>query len=115
MSTSGIHSKVQEVKDLTRIERIGAHSHIRGLGLDDSLDPRKISQGMVGQVSISLIFPIITKMAQIFKNFSKLNSFRSMQDAQPVSSFRWLESKRLQEEQSSSVDSQELEKPQLRK
>jgi DNA helicase TIP49 (TBP-interacting protein) len=51
MSTSGINAKVQEVKDLTRIERIGAHSHIRGLGLDDSLDPRKISQGMVGQVS----------------------------------------------------------------
>ena len=50
MSTSGINAKVQEVKDLTRIERIGAHSHIRGLGLDDSLDPRKISQGMVGQV-----------------------------------------------------------------
>ena len=34
---------------MTRIERIGAHSHIRGLGLDDSLDPRKVSQGMVGQ------------------------------------------------------------------
>jgi len=31
MSTTGIHSKVQEVKDLTRIERIGAHSHIRGI------------------------------------------------------------------------------------
>jgi len=43
MSTSGIQAKVQEVKDMTRIERIGAHSHIRGLGLDDSLDPRKIS------------------------------------------------------------------------
>ena len=28
----------QEVKEITRIERIGAHSHIRGLGLDDSLD-----------------------------------------------------------------------------
>ena len=27
--------KFQEVKDLTRIERIGAHSHIRGLGLND--------------------------------------------------------------------------------
>jgi hypothetical protein len=39
----------QEVRDLTRIERIGAHSHIRGLGLDDSLEPREISQGMVGQ------------------------------------------------------------------
>jgi RuvB-like protein 2 len=38
-----------EVKDMTRIERIGAHSHIRGLGLDDSLEARKVSQGMVGQ------------------------------------------------------------------
>lgn len=27
----------------------GAHSHIRGLGLDDSLEARKTSQGMVGQ------------------------------------------------------------------
>ena len=38
-----------EVKDLTRIERIGAHSHIRGLGLDDAQEARAISQGMVGQ------------------------------------------------------------------
>ncbi|GFS89917.1 ruvB-like 2 [Nephila pilipes] len=42
-------AKVQEVRDVTRIERIGAHSHIRGLGLDDTLDPRVVSQGMVGQ------------------------------------------------------------------
>ena len=41
--------RMTEVKDVTRIERIGAHSHIRGLGLDDSLEPRNISQGMVGQ------------------------------------------------------------------
>ena len=41
--------KVDDVKDVTRIERIGAHSHIRGLGLDDSLDARNISQGLVGQ------------------------------------------------------------------
>lgn len=41
--------KVDDVKDVTRIERIGAHSHIRGLGLDDSLEPRNISQGLVGQ------------------------------------------------------------------
>jgi RuvB-like protein 2 len=37
------------VREITRMERIGAHSHIRGLGLDDSLDPRNVSQGMVGQ------------------------------------------------------------------
>jgi len=30
---------------------IGAHSHIRGLGLDDALEARKVSQGMVGQTS----------------------------------------------------------------
>mmetsp|Transcript_37947 Transcript_37947/g.52688 ORF Transcript_37947/g.52688 Transcript_37947/m.52688 type:complete len:471 (-) Transcript_37947:368-1780(-) len=46
---SGHGVKVNEVKDLTRIERIGAHSHIRGLGLDDSLEARAVSQGMVGQ------------------------------------------------------------------
>jgi RuvB-like protein 2 len=46
--------KVQEIKDLSRIERIGAHSHIRGLGLDESLEARNVSQGMVGQVNISL-------------------------------------------------------------
>ncbi len=40
-----------EVHDLTKIERIGAHSHIRGLGLDDQLNPRATSQGMVGQPS----------------------------------------------------------------
>lgn len=37
------------MREITRIERISAHSHIRGLGLDDSLDPRNVSQGMVGQ------------------------------------------------------------------
>lgn len=40
-----------EVKDLTRIERIGAHSHVRGLGLDDALEARAVSQGLVGQTS----------------------------------------------------------------
>jgi len=47
---------------LTRIERIGAHSHIRGLGLDDSLDPRKISQGMVGQVDARRAAGVILQM-----------------------------------------------------
>ena len=32
-----------------RIERIGAHSHIRGLGLDDTLDPRPVSQVILAQ------------------------------------------------------------------
>ena len=40
-----------DASDLTRVERIGAHSHIRGLGLDDVLDARNVSQGMVGQIA----------------------------------------------------------------
>jgi len=48
MTTPSV-SEIKEVREITRIERIGAHSHIRGLGLDDSLDPRQVSQGMVGQ------------------------------------------------------------------
>lgn len=44
-------AKVAEVREIARIERIGAHSHIRGLGLDDALDPRPVSQGMVGQLA----------------------------------------------------------------
>ncbi|GBN19208.1 RuvB-like 2 [Araneus ventricosus] len=55
-------AKVQEVRDVTRIERIGAHSHIRGLGLDDTLDPRAVSQGMVGQVAARRGAGIILEM-----------------------------------------------------
>ena len=41
---SSAAQKVAEVREVTRVERIGAHSHIRGLGLDDTLDPRQVSQ-----------------------------------------------------------------------
>merc|ERR1712072_1370430 len=51
-----------EIKDLTRIERIGAHSHIRGLGLDDALEARPISQGMVGQVTARKAAGVILQM-----------------------------------------------------
>jgi len=54
--------KMAEVKDITRIERIGAHSHIRGLGLDDSLEARAVSQGMVGQASARKAAGVILNM-----------------------------------------------------
>lgn len=55
---------MQEVKDLTRIERIGAHSHIRGLGLDDALEARQSSQGMVGQTDARKAAGVVFKMIQ---------------------------------------------------
>jgi RuvB-like protein 2 len=51
-----------EVKDITRVERTGAHSHIRGLGLDDSLSARPTSQGMVGQKKARKAAGIILQM-----------------------------------------------------
>ena len=65
MTDSGdIKLGTKEIRDLTRIERIGAHSHIRGLGLDDSLEPREISQGMVGQSVARKACGIVYKMIQ---------------------------------------------------
>ncbi|XP_063371920.1 ruvB-like 2 [Cydia amplana] len=55
-------AQVQEVRSITRIERIGAHSHIRGLGLDDSLEPRAVSQGMVGQKTARKAAGVVLQM-----------------------------------------------------
>ena len=43
-------------------ERIGQHSHIRGLGLDDALQPRGTSQGMVGQLEARRAAGVIAQM-----------------------------------------------------
>lgn len=55
-------TKEKEVRDITRIERIGAHSHIRGLGLDDVLEARSVSQGMVGQKEARRAAGIVVRM-----------------------------------------------------
>ncbi|XP_028771451.1 ruvB-like 2 [Neltuma alba] len=54
--------KLSESRDLTRIERIGAHSHIRGLGLDSALEPRDVSEGMVGQTAARKAAGVILQM-----------------------------------------------------
>lgn len=51
-----------DAKELTRLERTGAHSHVRGLGLDDALEPRKTSQGMVGQLSARKAAGVVLEM-----------------------------------------------------
>jgi len=55
-------TSTSDVRELTRLERIGAHSHIRGLGLDDALEPRDISQGMVGQQAARRAAGVVYKM-----------------------------------------------------
>lgn len=43
--------KIEEVKSTVRTQRIAAHSHIKGLGLDENGDPLQIGAGLVGQKS----------------------------------------------------------------
>lgn len=38
-----------EIKEVQRFERIGAHSHIKGLGLDENLRALDVADGLVGQ------------------------------------------------------------------
>lgn len=46
------------------MERIGAHSHIRGLGLDERLIPAPVAQGIVGQADARKAAGVIVKMIQ---------------------------------------------------
>ncbi|KAJ1444939.1 RuvB-like 2 [Pelagophyceae sp. CCMP2097] len=62
MSQVALPGAATEVREVTRIERIGAHSHIRGLGLDDALEARQVSQGMVGQEAARKAAGVVFKM-----------------------------------------------------
>eukprot|EP00048_Salpingoeca_helianthica_P016083 m.230370 g.230370 ORF g.230370 m.230370 type:complete len:466 (+) comp17991_c0_seq1:22-1419(+) len=62
MAAAGGDVSVQEIRDVTKVDRIGTHSHIRGLGLDDALEPRKVSQGMVGQQAARRAAGVILEM-----------------------------------------------------
>ncbi|KAK4692499.1 RuvB-like protein 2, partial [Phenoliferia sp. Uapishka_3] len=58
-------STISGSSEISRVERIGAHSHIRGLGLDPlTLEPRGSSQGMVGQGKARKAAGVIIKMVQ---------------------------------------------------
>jgi len=45
-----------------RFERIGAHTHVRGLGLDDNLNAVKVKDGMVGQEKAREAAGLVVKM-----------------------------------------------------
>lgn len=54
--------KIEEVKSTVKTQRIAAHSHVKGLGLDESGVPLDIGSGLVGQKAareVSFALPII--------------------------------------------------------
>lgn len=64
MSSVRVH---EEVSEITRVERIGAHSHIRGLGLEASLQARLSSDGLVGQCAARKAAGVVVKLASAGK------------------------------------------------
>ncbi|KAL3097999.1 hypothetical protein niasHT_027544 [Heterodera trifolii] len=51
-----------EIRNVSKIERIGAHSHITGLGLKANFEPIFISDGMVGQCAARKAAGLIVRM-----------------------------------------------------
>jgi RuvB-like protein 1 len=41
--------KIEEVKSTVKTQRIAAHSHVKGLGLDENGEPLQMAAGLVGQ------------------------------------------------------------------
>lgn len=41
--------KIEEVKSTVKTQRIAAHSHVKGLGLDENGVPLQMAAGLVGQ------------------------------------------------------------------
>ncbi|PGH17699.1 RuvB-like helicase 2 [Polytolypa hystricis UAMH7299] len=57
-------STIAESKELRGLNLIAAHSHIRGLGVDDNLEPRPSAQGLVGQEKARKAAAIILQMVK---------------------------------------------------
>ncbi|KAK2196188.1 bifunctional P-loop containing nucleoside triphosphate hydrolase/RuvB-like helicase 2/RuvB-like/TIP49 [Babesia duncani] len=54
--------KTIEISDLTKIERVGTHSHIRGLGLDANLEAKYEGDGLIGQTQARRAAGLVVKM-----------------------------------------------------
>ncbi|EPY49200.1 AAA family ATPase Rvb2 [Schizosaccharomyces cryophilus OY26] len=55
---------VSPQNEASKLERLGAHSHIKGIGLNDNLEPKESSDGMVGQVKARRAAGVILRMIQ---------------------------------------------------
>ncbi|MET1129101.1 MAG: RuvB-like helicase [Thermoproteota archaeon] len=55
-------AEIREVKPIKEVKRVGVHSHIRGLGLDEKGRAKKVADGMVGQLEAREAAGIIVRM-----------------------------------------------------
>ena len=52
--------KIEEVKSTVKTQRIAAHSHVKGLGLDENGVPLQMAAGLVGQKAAREVKKIIS-------------------------------------------------------
>lgn len=52
----------EHARDLTKVQRVGAHSHIRGLGVSCDLTVREVSDGMAGQKRARRAAAVVSRM-----------------------------------------------------
>jgi RuvB-like protein 2 len=62
----GSDIQIQSAKDTAQLERIGAHSHIHGLGLNELLEPLD-RDNMIGQHSARRAMGVVLKMIKAEK------------------------------------------------
>jgi RuvB-like protein 2 len=68
MASAAADIQFQAARDTTQLERIGAHSHIHGLGLNELLEPVEgSSHNMIGQQSARRAMGVVLKMARAGK------------------------------------------------
>ncbi len=60
-----------EIKEIQKFERIGAHSHIKGLGLDENLRALDVADGLVGQKKAREAAGVIVRMIKSGKMAGK--------------------------------------------
>ena len=64
---NGGESTSAEIREIAKFERIGAHSHIRGLGLDENLKAKPVADGLVGQVKAREAAGVVVRLIKAGK------------------------------------------------
>lgn len=65
--------KIEEVKSTTKTQRIAAHSHIKGLGLDENGEALAMGSGLVGQETArEVMLYFFTKVFNTIQNLITL-------------------------------------------
>ena len=60
-SSFGLSTSISQ-ENTTKVERIGAHSHVTGLGLGPNLTPKEVADGLVGQIPARKAAGLVVKM-----------------------------------------------------